>query len=685
MNLIKLTTLFLFCCSYAFAQPHKVTREWTTTLPNFSSDSQGIKMDNEDRIYVHTRSAHKLIRFTTEGDTLWSRDVPIISMDIDSNGDILTIGQGYATNQGYFWRVNKWDSTGTEVWEQILGYGTAYEPKHIECDSMNNIYATGKLNNHLGVVKLYPNGVEAWSSTNFLGAIGNDISIKDTNEIYVTGQHGGGMRLLKLNHLGDTIWTRRLNYGEVDQFLETDDLGNAYLQIQSATNGGLPHTVCFDNDGNLAWSHTRTLSFQEYGWARGLFIDSTGNIISIGADTGSSSGAGAYIEKRLPDGTLIWENYYNAASNYGAFVRGGVLDADDIYLFGTLSSTNGGDDGLFVFNILEDGTQNWFHEGDIGADDHVFVSDMAIGKDKMPYATGAVNPQGAQRSTTFKLFECAKIDSGFTFVDDTLWANTSEFEYQWLDCNDNLDPLTGTTNLNSSYAPSSLGSYTLRTEFGTCSLTADCLITGYEESADHFICFGDDFTFPDGTVETDIQASMEYYSYLTSTTGLDSIVRTNLIISPINIDVQVTDTTLKSYYYWAENYQWLDCANNFSVLVDDTNQIFYPSNPGYYAVEITNDAFCKDTSECIAFGNVSINSFTKDNAYGIFPNPVKSNGIIEIMGFSKGQFKIINSIGQIVLEDKFDNNIALRDISPGLYNIVLITSKKSVRLPLIIE
>lgn len=68
-----------------------------------------------------------------------------------------------------------------------------------------------------------------------------------------------------------------------------------------------------------------------------------------------------------------------------------------------------------------------------------------------------------------------------------------------------------------------------------------------------------------------------------------------------NIDINATIMQLENHLDASEvnnaSYQWLDCNNGNTEIIDETNQTFTVHNNGNYAVQITTDN-CTDVSEC---------------------------------------------------------------------------------------
>lgn len=125
-----------------------------------------------------------------------------------------------------------------------------------------------------------------------------------------------------------------------------------------------------------------------------------------------------------------------------------------------------------------------------------------------------------------------------------------------------------------------------------------------------------EYTGPSGINYTQ---SGTYYDTITNTVGYDSIVQLNLTITP-DIGITLTDNLLTVNESNA-NYQWVNCANNFSFVTDSINQTFFLSDPaGSYAV-IVNSNGCIDTSECFIYDVASSLSLDAEKNITIHPSP----------------------------------------------------------------
>ncbi|GAB5416703.1 MAG: hypothetical protein Crog4KO_21920 [Crocinitomicaceae bacterium] len=94
-------------------------------------------------------------------------------------------------------------------------------------------------------------------------------------------------------------------------------------------------------------------------------------------------------------------------------------------------------------------------------------------------------------------------------------------------------------------------------------------------------------------------------------------------------------------------YQWLDCLNNYTPIVGETNQTYIPSVDGEYAVQITENG-CVDTSACLVFSTVSLSQNTLgDLSY--YPNPTASSITIDF-GKKEGwaMLEVLSVHGQVL-------------------------------------
>ncbi len=159
-----------------------------------------------------------------------------------------------------------------------------------------------------------------------------------------------------------------------------------------------------------------------------------------------------------------------------------------------------------------------------------------------------------------------------------------------------------------------------------------------------------------------------YFDTLINSFGCDSIIETDLTIDTINLSIDYADYVLTANQANA-SYQWLDCNNNFSMINNETNQVYTPSVNGSYAVEVTKNS-CRDTSDCIVIEGMNARSFNKQTL-NIHPNP--STGIYKLTS-------VTNNIGKVTITDLQGQTIASFEVQSKNYDIDLTNSAAGIYL-----
>ena len=103
----------------------------------------------------------------------------------------------------------------------------------------------------------------------------------------------------------------------------------------------------------------------------------------------------------------------------------------------------------------------------------------------------------------------------------------------------------------------------------------------------------------------------------------------------------------KHYFKNTEDaiYQWLNCNNNFEVILGTTCQSFTPTSIGDYALEINVNG-CIDTTECQITNSVSIIENNNTGPIEIYPNPssgelnIELDNYYENIEFALDQFQV---------------------------------------------
>jgi hypothetical protein len=159
----------------------------------------------------------------------------------------------------------------------------------------------------------------------------------------------------------------------------------------------------------------------------------------------------------------------------------------------------------------------------------------------------------------------------------------------------------------------------------------------------------------------------------------------NITITLPDAAVTQTGSTLTANSATA-TYQWLDCDNNFAIILGATNQTFTPSSAninGNYALEATEFG-CSDISACFNVNYTGLIETVNNIEIQIYPNPNDGKFNVELLGLNSEslELRIVDLTGRILLSEKFENisgkYIQKVDISQnesGVYIVNLIGDK----------
>jgi photosystem II stability/assembly factor-like uncharacterized protein len=119
----------------------------------------------------------------------------------------------------------------------------------------------------------------------------------------------------------------------------------------------------------------------------------------------------------------------------------------------------------------------------------------------------------------------------------------------------------------------------------------------------------------------------------------------------------------------ASTYQWIDCSNE-TTIAEATNQLFTPSANGVYAVVVTNNSACIDTSDCVTYSLVGINDLP-DGMVAIYPNPSHDFVMLSVTKEMIGEeIEITGTMGELVYTTTIlqqEQKIDLSTYASGIY------------------
>jgi hypothetical protein len=113
-------------------------------------------------------------------------------------------------------------------------------------------------------------------------------------------------------------------------------------------------------------------------------------------------------------------------------------------------------------------------------------------------------------------------------------------------------------------------------------------------------------------------------------------------------------------------YQWINCADN-TPIAGATSSTFNVTDNGTYAVVVTTQEGCVDTSACLIIDYVKVEELT-NNYVTLYPNPTRDNVTIK-MTQETAIVEIVDAQGKVVKSTRMDNgeSLSLIDFEPGIY------------------
>jgi hypothetical protein len=167
-----------------------------------------------------------------------------------------------------------------------------------------------------------------------------------------------------------------------------------------------------------------------------------------------------------------------------------------------------------------------------------------------------------------------------------------------------------------------------------------------EYTEDIHICSGEAHTFPDGTVGTE---SMVHVSELTTPSGCDSVITTNLTVISVDVSITQDNGTLRASE--SASYRWLDCDNTLAVIPGETGRSYTPLSTGNYAAEISMNG-CTDTSDCVYVELLGYPGHASAD-FALYPNPNHGTFTLEIAGTVTQEMSmgIFNASGTRIYEE----------------------------------
>jgi len=318
-----------------------------SVLGGLSSEiGRGISFDSNGSIYIVGQTSqgagtnYFLGKYAQNGTVDWQRtfggggDDLGRAITVDASDDIYIQGRTESTGQGgEDFAIAKYNSSGTILWQRVLGGAFRDRGLSIASDSANNIYAFGFTSSTVSfrqeflIVKYNSSGTIQWQR--LLGGSGFQralaIATDSANNVYITGRTdsvGAGSSdnlLAKYNSSGTLQWQRVLGGASQDvcQAITIDSADNVYISGYSDSTGAGNDDFLiakYNSSGSIQWQ--RVLGGTDNDESFGIAVDSDDNIYAFGFAEGVRiAGIDDFFLAKLPNDGSLTGTYSLAGSS----------------------------------------------------------------------------------------------------------------------------------------------------------------------------------------------------------------------------------------------------------------------------------------------------------------------------------------------------------------------------------
>lgn len=652
-------------------------------------------------------------KLTNNGDFVWAKKMGGSLIEVgngiklDQSSNIYSIGHFkgavdfdpgsgvsiLSSNSNFEVYVQKLDSAGNYLWAKQFGSIDNDFGRGLDVDSSNNVYITGQF---MGTVD-FESGPSTYSFSTIATLNNRDVFICKLDSLgkLQWAKHIGGTGASD-NSLGIDVDAHNKVY-TTGTFMNSVDMdtgqGSLFLTSQHFLDMFVhrisPCTMSYDTINVTHCGNYTSPSGNNLWSTSGIYIDVITNL----------SGCDSVITINLTVIPLPFRiisvsecNSYTSPSGNHQWTSSGVFH-DTIPNFS-------GCDSLLIINLIilgstdsiveiacfnytsPSGLYNWTTSGVYNdtlinsySCDSIIVIDLTINNSS--YSSISVNecynylsPSGIYNWSSSGVY----IDTitNMSGCDSIITVNLTILQegYSTLEvatCGSYMSP-------SGIYIWTSSGNYidTIQNSVGCDSIIYISLnILNNDESMSITVC--DSLISPSGNY---VWSSTGIYSdTITNINGCDSILTIYLSVNSVFAEIIMLDElTLQAQSTITSNYQWLDCASNFSAISGAVNQIFVATENGSYSV-ILNQNGCSDTSDCIDILTVNSKPIDFLASSTLFPNP--TNDWVTLTNNTHQNIikcQLLNVYGQILDINYPETNTSFTQVingEPGIYFLVL--------------
>ena len=677
-----------------------------------------------------------MLRFDNNGDTLWSGTFGSSSQetafDIVNLHDTaysiygFTTGYGATMGDGIFYQI---DSSGTGNSRGRLGGGFTEYNRSVSHTQDGNLIVAGYTNsvgvgsNDFHITKTDYNGNIIWSKTHGGTALeyGYSVDTASGGGYYVSGatySYGSGGQdfyLLKLDAVGDTLWTRILgasgnDYGAT--ICATMDGGVVLGGYTENFGAGYhdPVLIKFDASGNMEWSKLYSgIDREEVSHV--LQTSDGGYLLSGYSETWGNGGRDAMLIKTDALGDTLWTRVYGGTGDEEAYMTIEMTDGGFVFTGFTESFGASGKD---VYIVKVDPVSGWTSEGCYQGSTSMTINNFApnifmngLNSSGLISALGGVtftsrNPDACNPCVVLT----ADFSSSVTlftadFTDLTGAGPSATYLWDFGDGN-----ISTSQNPSHTYATDSIYEVCLTVTEG-CTIDSICVFVtvgcaaplvefSHTDSLSTYFNFLIDavgatsysWSFGDGGTSTDMNPSYAFtapgtyqvcvtaYNVCDSTIYCDSIIACPIPSAGFTYTADDLDVDFTNTSFAGVDYSW-DFDDGFFSIASDPSHTFTTNGTYNVCLVVTNT--CGSDTMCTMISVViGIKELENELHLLVVPNP--SNGQFQIQ--FDGDFESLHVFDLMGREINTSyeihantTNVVLEGAARGTYFLQLSTSK----------
>ncbi len=170
-----------------------------------------------------------------------------------------------------------------------------------------------------------------------------------------------------------------------------------------------------------------------------------------------------------------------------------------------------------------------------------------------------------------------------------------------------------------------------------------------------------------------------YTDTLHNALGCDSIVVTDITVTVVDTSVIVNGITLTSNASALCTFQWIDCGNGNSPITGANSGSYTPMANGSYAVVVRNGG-CRDTSLCYNIFSVGNVDKPLESELSISPNPSKGQFYISGKYLNNSVLCVYDVLGSLIYRKEIKsviNELFILNISSSPVGVYFLTLRNS--------